>query len=63
MHKKHAGRAADRASAVAATADIVGEEHFTAAANGLIGGRSFMIVQSLDSVSGSRLLCPAVVMK
>lgn len=33
MHKKHAGRAADRASAVAATADIVGEEHFTAAAS------------------------------
>ena len=31
--------------------------------NGLIGGRSFIIVQSLESVSGSRLLCPAVVIK
>src|SRR3982074_1214142 len=28
--------------------------------NGLIGGRSFMIVQSLDWVSGSRLPCPVV---
>ena len=27
------------------------------------GGRSFMIVRSLESVSGSRLLCPAVVIK
>lgn len=31
--------------------------------NGLIGGSSFMIEQSLASVSGSRLLCPAVVIK
>jgi hypothetical protein len=31
--------------------------------NGFIGGSSFMIVQSLESVSGSRLLCPAVVMQ
>ena len=36
MHKKHAGRAANRASAVAATADIVGEEHVTAAASVLL---------------------------
>jgi hypothetical protein len=27
------------------------------------GGRSSMIVHSLESVSGSRLLCPAVVIK
>jgi hypothetical protein len=27
------------------------------------GGRSSMIVRSLESVSGSRLLCPAVVIK
>src|SRR2546423_360707 len=36
MHEKHAGRAADRASAMAATANIVGEEHFTAAASVLL---------------------------
>src|SRR6266478_6608085 len=36
MHEKHAGRAADRASAVPATADIVGEEHITAAASVLL---------------------------
>src|SRR5437764_13196963 len=36
MHEKHAGRAADRASAMAATADIVGEEQFTAAASVLL---------------------------
>jgi hypothetical protein len=28
--------------------------------NGLIGGRSFMIAHNLESVSGSRLLCPAM---
>jgi hypothetical protein len=32
MHKQHAGRAADRAGAMAAAADIVGEEHIAAAA-------------------------------
>src|SRR3954453_16160841 len=36
MHEKHASRAADRASAMAATADIVGGEHFTAAASVLL---------------------------
>src|SRR6266478_814277 len=41
MHKKHAGRAADRASAVAATADIVGEEHFTAVASVLLSVAGF----------------------
>src|SRR5437764_9368664 len=41
MHEKHAGRAADRASAMAATADIVGEEHFTAAASVLLSIAGF----------------------
>src|SRR5438067_7985550 len=36
MHEKHAGRAADRASAMAATADIVGKEYFAAAASVLL---------------------------
>ena len=31
--------------------------------NGLIGGRSFMIAHNLEAVSGSRLPCPAVVIK
>ncbi len=31
--------------------------------NGLIGGRSFMIAHNLKSVSGSRLLWPAMVIK
>src|SRR5882672_262033 len=39
----------------------VGAYYLPPRSNGLIGGRSFMIVQSLASVSGSRLLCPAVV--
>jgi hypothetical protein len=41
MHEKHAGRAADRASAMAATADIVGEEHFPAAASVLFSIAGF----------------------
>jgi hypothetical protein len=37
--------------------------YVTPRSNGVIRGRSFMIAQSLASVSGSRLLCPAVVMQ
>src|ERR1700757_4645894 len=33
MHEQHAGRAADGASAMAAAADIVSEDHFPAAAS------------------------------
>src|SRR5258707_13499391 len=32
MHEQHAGRAVDRAAAMAAATDIVGKKHFTAAA-------------------------------
>src|SRR5947209_4973394 len=41
MHEKHAGRAADRASAMAATADIIGEKEFTAAASVLFSVAGF----------------------
>jgi hypothetical protein len=34
MHEQHAGRTADRAAAVAAATDIVGEKHVAAAAAG-----------------------------
>jgi hypothetical protein len=41
MHKEHAGRAADRARAMAATADIVGEEDLTATASVLFSIAGF----------------------
>src|SRR5205085_187951 len=41
MHEKHAGRAADCASAMAATADIIGEKDFTAAASVLFSVAGF----------------------
>src|ERR1700676_51317 len=36
MHEQYAGRAADRAGAMAAAPDIVGKEHFAAAASVLL---------------------------
>ena len=39
--------------------DSAGLGYLPPRSNGLIGGRSFMIAHNLESVSGSRLLCPA----